>query len=109
MVTVRGTDIGVHQGNRLEVTMEWETEPPEDGTDVVWAAGLENGEKIHKTMTVQEGKISLVLLPKETEIPEGCYFWDLMIVFSEWDAVTVASGRLFVLRTEAKREMVQDE
>ena len=85
-------DIQISRGDSgsIEVELSGDTEI-EDGTPAIISVKRnidEDGYLWQKTKEIENGKLSIDLLPEETNIKPGAYIWDFRIKFSEVSIVS---------------------
>lgn len=82
MVTINGYDIALTRGDTLFLRIELSGRALPDGTDAVFTVkkDVRSTEPIlQKRFGASDGSVSILLSPRETNLPPGVYFWDVRL------------------------------
>lgn len=85
MLRIRGKTIGINRGDVVSISISFEDNPPEDGTEVRFCVKDMDREVIAKTLTVTDGAMTLDLNSGDTNIPKGIYTWGLFVFMTDTD------------------------
>lgn len=81
MLVISNQDIYIPQGEPGSFDIQYTSEPPEDGTKILFSVKQYEDDKdalIEKTMAVEDGKITVDLMSEDTDLEPGRYKWDLV-------------------------------
>ena len=81
MLVIHKHEIHIPRGEPGSFDIQYTSEPPEDGTKVLFSVkkSAEDPEAIiEKTMTVEDGTITIELDGTDTDMEPGDYAWDLV-------------------------------
>ena len=83
VLEIKGKDIEIERGDSIEVTFSFDSDPPEDGTAVLFAVADSSGPVIQKTLEVEDGAFLLSLDSSETDIREWIYTYGLYVEYGD--------------------------
>ena len=82
MLVISKRDIFIPKGEPGSFDIEYTSEPPEDGTKVLFSVKKTADEDapalIEKTLVIDDGKITVELTSSDTDLEPGNYKWDLV-------------------------------
>lgn len=99
MLEIKGKNIKINRGDSIEVTFSFDSEPPEDGTSVLFSVNNSTGPVIQKMLEIQDGQMLLSLDSSETDVKEWIYSYGLYVAYSDRSGYSPLSRHEF--RVEA--------
>ena len=103
MLTINGTEVEINRGDEVDLFFSFKSDPPEDGTTVIFAVNILNGgTKIRKETVYENEQIHVHLTSNETNLMSHEYTYGLYVKYEDGNGYSpLAQSRFTVKPSEA--------
>lgn len=99
MLKISGKDIEINRGDETDLFFSFSSDPPDDGTMVIFAVNVLNGRRMLMKNTVYENEqIHVHLTSEDTDLTSQAYTYGLYVLYGDGNGYAPLTGGGFTVK-----------